>query len=136
MFRRLCLALPLVLATTALAGCQETPRTTIPDPVPTVKPFSGTLTVNGGATHRFTTTATGNVTVEIKELTPTSTVMIGLSLGLWTGASCNMMVENPDAVLSTLLTGVSAATGEFCARVYDLGRLTAPTGYAIEVKHF
>ena len=135
MYRRLRRALPLVLATIAIAACEETPVTPIVNPDPTVKSFSGRVTVNGGVTHRFLTTASGNITVQIKTLSPSS-AMVGLWLGIWTGASCNMMIENPDAVVNTLLTGVTSATGEFCARVFDLGRLTEPSDYTVEVTHF
>jgi hypothetical protein len=47
-----------------------------------------------------------------------------------------MIIENQNAVLNTVVVGTAAATGEFCARVYDLGRLTAPTEYTLEVSHF
>jgi len=136
MLRRLFRALPLVFVTLATVSCDDPPITTIPDPPKTIRPFSGTLTINGGATHRFTTTASGNITVQIKGLAPVDTVVIGLSLGIWTGASCNMQVENPSAALNTTITGSAAATGEFCARVYDLGRLAASTNYTLEVTHF
>ena len=130
MFRRLVRALPVVLLPLAAAACDDPPITTIPDPPVTVRPFSGTLTVNGGAT------ASGEIKVQIKALTPVDTVLIGLSLGVWTGASCNMQVENQNAALNTTVTGIAAATGEFCARVYDMGRLGESTNYTIEVTHF
>ena len=137
MYRRLCRhALPLILAAIVMAACETPMNTIIEPPTPTIRTFSGTLTVNGGGTHRFLTTATGEIKVQLKALAPVDTVVVNLSLGVWTGASCNMIIENQNAVLNTVVVGTTAATGEFCARVYDLGRLTAPTEYTLEVSHF
>jgi hypothetical protein len=134
-FRR---TLPLLLATTVLAACEPDtgPGPIVTPPDPTVRSFSGTLTVNGGVTHRFTTLGSGDIRVRLTTLAPDATVVVNLSLGVWTGASCNMMIENQTAVVNTVVVGVAAATGEFCARVFDLGRLVAPTDYTIEVNHF
>ncbi len=131
-FRRV---LPLVLAACAVAACDDPPPTLIEEPDPTVKTFTGTLTVNGGATHRFITTASGEVKAQLKVLVP-DTVPVGLWLGVWTGASCNMIVENQSAVVNTTVVGVTSATGEFCARVFDPGRLTESVSYTIDVSHF
>ena len=130
------LSLLAVAALTATA-CETT--TTPPDPIlppPTVVPFSGTLTINGAATHRFSSTIAGEIDVRLKTLAPDSTVTIGLNLGVWTGASCSIVIADDNAILNALLVGTSTAGGEFCARVSDVGKLTAPTDYLIEVTHF
>ncbi len=137
MRRRLRHARPLVLlAALTLAACEETPIIE-PDPVEEVpEAFTGTLTINGGITHRFTTKGSGDINVTLKALTPNTTAVF-LSLGVWTGASCNLGIVEENALPNTKLTGNATAAGEFCTRVADdLGRLTGSVTYEIEVKHF
>ena len=137
MRRRLHPALPLVLlAALTTAACEET-SIIEPDPPELVTvAFSGTLTVNGGVTHRFTTRGSGDINVTLKTLTPGATA-VGLSLGVWTGASCNLNIVEANALPNSKLTGNATASGEFCTRVADdLGRLTDPVTYDIEVTHF
>ena len=137
MRRRLRHALPLVLlAALTTAACEDTPIIE-PDPPELVTvPFSGTLTVNGAVTHRFTTQGSGDINVTLKTLTP-DTTGVGLSLGAWTGASCNLTIVEANALPNSKLIGNATASGEFCTRIADdLGRLTGPVSYEIEVTHF
>ena len=136
--RRLRHALPLLaLAAMAVGGCETT---TSPPPPPAVDPvtktFSGTLAVNGAAVHTFTPTEIGEINVTLKVLDPVSTVTIGMGLGVWTGTSCTIHIADDQAILNELLIGTATGEGEFCARLYDVGQLTAPTDYTIEVRHF
>jgi hypothetical protein len=34
------------------------------------------------------------------------------------------------------VTGTAQQTGNFCVRIYDVGKLTASTNYTIDVTHF
>jgi hypothetical protein len=34
------------------------------------------------------------------------------------------------------VTGTAQSVGQFCARVYDVGKLTAPTDITLDVTHF
>ena len=136
MHRRLCAFLVVTFAAISVAGCEAPPFIKPTEPTPTTVSFSGTLTVNGGATHRFTAQAAGTINLRLKTLAPVTTVTVGLWLGVWTGASCNMVLQNENAVLDTVMIGAANASGEFCARVYDVEKLTAPTDYTIEISHF
>jgi hypothetical protein len=126
-----------LLATLGLAGCETT---MVDDPVQEPErqtaTFSGTLSVNGAATHRFTTTASGDITVTLKTLTPSGTPTVGLALGVWTGASCNLVITHESAAANANLIGTGTASGEFCTRIHDAGRLIAPADYTIEVTYF
>jgi hypothetical protein len=121
----------------AFVGCETT---MVDDPVQEPErqtaTFSGTLSVNGAATHRFTTTASGDITVTLKTLTPVGTPRVGLALGVWTGASCNLHITNESAAANANLIGTGTASGVFCTRVFDAGRLIAPAEYTIEVTYF
>ena len=138
MRQRLCHALSLVgLAAVAMAGCETT---TVPPPPPTVDPikvnFSGTLPVNGATVHRFVPTEVGEIDVRLTVLAPVSSVSIGMGLGIWTGTSCNVLIADDNAIQNALLIGTATGAAEFCARLYDVGKLTEPTDYTIEVTHF
>jgi hypothetical protein len=130
--------LPIVaLAALALAGCETTTSPPVPDPPdPTTLTFTGTVTISGAVTHRFTTTMAGEINVRLQTLAPVSTVIIGMGLGVWTGASCNVLIADDEAIQNELLIGTGTASGEFCIRVFDVGRLTAPTDYTLAVMHF
>ena len=133
-FRALLLLAPLA------AGCggddsDDTP--TAPTPVAVTETFSGTLTPNGGRTHEFAVQQAGTVTAKLAALSPDDTVVIGLMLGTWNGASCAAIIPNDKAALNTSVVGTAQQTGMFCARVYDAaGTLPAATDYTIEVTHF
>ncbi len=136
MRRRLRHAFPIVLfAALTTAACEDT-SIIEPDPPELITvPFSGTLTVNGAVTHRFTTQGSGDINVTLKTLTP-GTAGIGLGLGVWTGASCNIGIADDNALATSKLIGTATASGEFCTRVADVGRLTGSVTYDIEVTHF
>ena len=137
MFRRLRRACSMVaLATLASAGCETTTTPQEPDPpTPTTLSFSGALTIHSATTHRFST-GPGEINVRLKVLAPVETVIIGMALGEWTGATCNIRIADDNAVFNALLIGSATASGEFCARIYDVGKLAEPTDYTIDVTHF
>ena len=126
-------------ATCAAAACgrdnilNPTPGT---PPVSITEPHDGTVTVNGGFTQPFTVSTIGTVTAKITVLAPDDTVTVGLSLGTWNGATCTLIITNDAAVLNTTVTGTAQSIGQFCARVYDVGKLTAATDFTIEITHF
>jgi hypothetical protein len=126
------------LAVTA-AACSglidELPTT--PDPVITTETFTGTLTVNGGRTHAVFTSATGAITATLTSLgdTPPDTT-VGFSLGTLAGASCNIVLANDQAVVTSVLNGtVSTLGGQLCVRLYDVGSLSGPVDYTFTVSH-
>jgi hypothetical protein len=132
-FRALLLLAPLA------AGCGDDDPTTptAPTPVAVTETFSGTLTRNGGITHEFAVQQAGTVAVKLAALAPDDTVIVGLSLGTWNGAVCQVILPNDKAALNTTVTGSAQNTGFFCARVYDAtGALAGATDYSIEVTHF
>jgi hypothetical protein len=127
----------VALAALAAGGCETTTSPPIGDPPEEVNlTLTGTLTIAGSVTHRFTTTRATEINVRLQDLAPVDTVTIGLGLGEWTGASCNVRIADDEAIQNELLIGTGTAAGEFCARVYDVGRLTAPTEYTLAVRYF
>jgi hypothetical protein len=123
----------------AAAGCgsdnllNPTPGT---PPTSVTESFTATVTVNGAITQPFTVSTIGTVTARLSALSPDDTVTVGLSLGTWNGAACALTITNDAAVLNTTVTGTAQTVGQFCARVYDVGKLTAATDYTIDITHF
>jgi hypothetical protein len=136
MSRRLRALFPVLTLAASLAACETTPPIEPEDPQKVTLQFTGTLTVNGAITHRFTTRGLGDITVTLKSLGPVGTPPVGLALGVWTGASCNLIIVNENAATDASLIGTATAAGEFCTRIADQGRLTEPASYGIGVTHF
>ncbi len=111
---------------------------TTPDPVIVTDTFSGSINVNGAATHNVFTGATGVVTARIESLGDNPPAKIGFALGtLGTGGTvCSLVLVNDNAVVTSEVTGtVSTLAGSLCVRVYDVGALTESVSYTVTVTH-
>jgi len=102
--------------------------------------FTGTLSTNGAFQHIFTINTLGAVTVTITSLAPTSTQIVGLSLGVWTGSQCSTSPQTGGASNDTASTGSSitlnaTAAGNLCSRLYDVGFITTPVLYTMSITH-
>jgi hypothetical protein len=109
---------------------------TTPDPVITTETFTGTLTINGGATHQFFTAASGGITATLTSLGDEPPSRVGFSMGTMAGSTCTIVLRNDNAVVSSVLTGtVSTLQGALCVSVYDTGALTKSVDYTFTVSH-
>ena len=128
--------LAVLLAIGASACSNDTTTPTTPTTAVTVTDtFAGPLTQNSGATHSFSTAASGNVSALITNLSPTSSIIVGLSLGTWNGASCSIVLVNDKATQTSSLLGTASGSGTLCVRVYDVGNITEPITYEVQVTH-
>jgi hypothetical protein len=132
-------SLSLILLAVALAtGCgSDNSNPVAPTPPPSVtEVFSGTVTINGANTVPFTVQQTGQVSATLTTLSDT-TATIGLSLGTLNAfGSCQIIITNDNATQGVSVIGTATSTGNFCARVFDAGRLAAPVDYQVSVTHF
>jgi hypothetical protein len=137
MFRRLGRVLSLIaLAAVSAAGCETTTSTTPEEPPDKIVfSLSNTLPITGAVTHHFATGA-GEINVRLKVLAPVESVVIGMAMGVWTAGSCEVKIADDNAVFNALLIGTARDPAEFCVRMYDVGKLTEPTDYTIEITHF
>jgi hypothetical protein len=94
------------------------------------------LTVNGAATHPFAVGEAGPATAALTSLAPNEEAVIGLSLGTWNGTTCQIVLANDSAKQNASVVGDARNAGNFCLRVYDVGKLTAPTDYSVTVTHY
>jgi len=93
------------------------------------------VTVNGAVTQPFVVLTAGSVVARIAALEPTDAV-VGLSIGSWNGVACQIVLANDNAANGASVTGTATVTGNYCVRVYDVGKLTQAAGYQITVTHF
>jgi ABC-type Fe3+-hydroxamate transport system substrate-binding protein len=117
-----------------LAGASTTPAN------PSTEAFTGTLSQNGAFTHIFTITTLGAVTVSINNLAPNTSQVVGLSLGVWTGAACSTSPQTGGSASDVATTGSTitlnaTAAGNLCARLYDVGFITTPVLYTMTITH-
>jgi ABC-type nitrate/sulfonate/bicarbonate transport system permease component len=137
MLRLLLRSVILVAALTATSACDDNEITTptLPTPDPITETFSGAINPNGAATHTFSATTAGNVTATLTAVGPDSATVIGFSLGYWNGTSCTTVTASDAAQQPAVLYGTATQAGQFCVRVYDVGRFTENTTYEITVVH-
>jgi hypothetical protein len=139
MRRRAVLLLALVFELAGAVACgdeNDAVTTPTPDRPTTTETFTGTLTVNGAATHPFVATGSGQITLTLTTLSPDAAARIGVSLGTFNGTACQIVITNDNATQGATVIGVAGASGNFCARVQDVGRLTEPTDYTLTIVHF
>jgi hypothetical protein len=128
----------LLLAPLA-AACGDDNVTSGPspqEPVAVTEQFNESLNPNGGRTYPFIVQQAGSVIARLSVLSPDDTVTVGLSLGTWNGQVCQIILANDAALLNTSITGTAQQTGQFCVRVYDIGKLTASTDFTVDITHF
>ena len=129
----------LVFAIVLTGACGNDNTVTIPTPTtPTVvtDTLTGVLTRNGATTFPFAVPSAGTVTAILASLTPNSTLVIGLGIGTWNGAACQMILANDRATQGTAVTGNISSAGNLCVRVYDaVGNIVDPQSYQINVTH-
>jgi hypothetical protein len=143
--RRLIPAVLLAAMLAVVAGCDEDNPITTPTTNPTTptttttttETFTGTLNMNGAATFPFVAGAGGTVTATLTTVAPDSTIAIGLSLGSWTGSSCQISIANDSATQTAVVTGTVSAPASLCVRVYDTGKVTAaqPLSFTVTIVH-
>lgn len=127
--------LAIVLASFACNSDDDNiPTNPTPPPTTTVT-FSGTVNRNGAVTHTFATQASGTVTATLTTLSPDSALRIGLALGTWNGAVCQIVLPNDNATQGTVVTGGVSALGNLCVRIYDVGNVVDPVAYEVTVVH-
>ena len=118
------------------AGCDdETPTSPNPPPANVTETFTGTIAQNGAQTHQFSTVSSGTVTATLKTLAPDNALVVGFSLGNWNGTACQIVLANDAATAGAVLNGTVSAAGNLCLRVHDVGNLTTPAAYTVEVVH-
>jgi hypothetical protein len=134
MFARFAGALALAVAGSLAVGCHgiTSPSNN------TVDPFSGTIAPGGGVGHFFAASKTGEYTVKITALAPTSNALLGLALVAGNNdGSCTTSIfqQNNFSSLNTQALGGQIISGKYCVLVYDVGAISTTQTYTITVSH-
>jgi len=127
----------LLIGALLAAGCDNDPDTpdTPTEPDPIVDTFTGSINVNGAATHVFAVPRTGVVTATLTTVTPDATIQVGFGLGTWNGSACKMELVKDDGLQGNAVTALTNGAGTLCARIYDVGKMTESLGYVLTVSH-
>jgi hypothetical protein len=133
----------LAVAVLAMGACSNdtlSSLTTPTTPQSFTDTFTGTLSRNGAFTHSFTTLGLGAVTASIVTLAPNTTQIVGMSLGVWTGSACSTSPATGGSSSDVASTGSSitlnaTAAGSLCVRLYDVGFISDPVLYTLQVQH-
>jgi hypothetical protein len=128
------LAMAVALSTVACGSGTTTP-TTPTTPVSSTDTFAGALTPNGAASFPFTTAASGSITATLATLAPNSTLVVGLALGTWNGNSCQILLAKDSATQSSFIVGQASQSSTYCVRIYDVGNVTDPQTFELQVNH-
>jgi hypothetical protein len=98
--------------------------------------FSGTLQVGGANRHPFTSSKTGEISVKLTALAPTSNALIGL---LWTQAAndgtCAGLLQQAFAQLNVPAIAGPVSSQRYCIIVQDIGGISVPQTYTLVVSH-
>jgi hypothetical protein len=124
----------LLAAVLAACGGSDNPNPTAPTVDTVTEQFSGTLTVNGAQTHTFTVPRQGGILAVLADLTPDGGV-VGFQLGTQNGTLCTAVISADTAAEGTRIVGATSTSGEICVRIYDVGQLSAPVEYTIQVEY-
>lgn len=127
----------VIAAIAVMSACDnnDISTPTLPTPDPITEAFSGSINPNGAATHTFSATTAGSVSATLTAVGPDSATIVGFVLGFWNGTSCTQVTANDAALQATILYGTATQAGQFCVRVYDVGRITENATYEITVVH-
>jgi hypothetical protein len=131
--------LAVMMAALAAAACDKTPTEPDPGPLPiqVTEKFSGTLTKNGAVIFPFPVEQIGTVTATISALLPDPPPLVGLSVGMWSGTTCQVVLDSAQASRGSMVSGDVNAAGMLCARIYDsAGTLTEPATFELTVTHY
>ena len=120
-----------------MGACNNTPVVNSPVVVglPVTDSFSGTLSKNGAFTHAFSIASLGSITAAIVALAPNSAQIVGLQLGVWNGTSCTASSSTDVATTGSSITLTASSAGVVCVRLYDVGFISEPVLYQLQVVH-
>lgn len=98
--------------------------------------FTGTLTIGGTNIHAFTVNQIGGLKVTL--VSEDTAVAVLLSVGTpsaATGQCVPLGSATTAAGAAAQLSGTATTTGQFCVSIADIGNLTGPVVYTINVLH-
>ena len=103
--------------------------------VTTTDNYSGTLAIGESATHAFPAAGSGTISISVTALAPNSAVLMGLGVGIWDGATCQIQLSTNQAKLAETYQATISTAGNYCIVLGDAGNLVESTTYTVQVIH-
>lgn len=98
--------------------------------------FTGTLTIGGANIHPFTVNQVGGLKVTLVSEDTSVAVLVSVGTPSAATGQCVPLGSATTAAGSTpQLSGSATTTGQFCVSIADIGNLTGPVVYTINVLH-
>lgn len=131
---------PVALALALMgAACDNSGTATSPDPVTLrTETFSGSVDPGGVASHRFTVVQQGEVDITLTTAGPPATITMGLGVGTPSATGCDLNISGgsvPAQASTTPQLIGTAAPGDLCVAIYDIGNQVATVNYTLTVAH-
>ncbi len=126
-----------LLAVVVMAsGCAKTvitSPTSTADTATLLKEFSSQVLPGGSASRDFDITVAGPIGVTLKTTTPAGITM-GVGVGIpRSNGSCALSAAVETVAGAAAQITIPAEKGTYCAKVYDLGTLSAPVPFTISI---
>ena len=100
--------------------------------------FTGTVATGGSRAFMFTVVNPGDISVVITELGPTSTLVMGISLGYWEAATqtCVEQLQTTTATVNVAFAATPSSPGEYCTAIFDTGNVVVTSDFKLTVTHY
>jgi hypothetical protein len=121
-------------------GCDnsDSGSDTAPSPPVVTVTFTGSVDPGGLAFHRFTVAQQGEVDITLTAAGPPATITMGLAVGIPSATSCDLRISGGNVAVQAGATPQlvgTAAAGDLCVAIYDVGNQTAAVMYSVTVAH-
>jgi hypothetical protein len=104
--------------------------------------FTGTIPVQGTTNpgHAFSTNKTGEYTVKVTALAPSSGSFFGTVLAQGTSdgncvGNLPILQQNSFSTVNTPVLGGAIIPGRYCLFLFDIGVFTSPQTYTVTISH-
>ena len=91
---------------------------------PITENVGGSLDVGNANYHPFTISRSGDFSVTLNSLDPTSSATVGVGLGTFTNSVCTLQFTNNGFRVGAVYTNSLSGAGAYCVAIYDIGNLT------------
>ena len=100
--------------------------------------FTGSVKTGGSTAFHFAVVNPGELQVAITELGPTSTLVMGISLGFWDATTevCVETLKTTTATVNVAYAANPSQPGEYCAAVFDTGNVVVTSDFKLTVTHY
>lgn len=137
MFRACCLSLLGGVIFASACGSNTSTSPTV-EPPSTTEVWSGSLTVGASRYYSFNVPLTGNVSVQLTQLTQggaNTSEQVTIGLGAPRGTDCSVSGQVVAGASDTpILTGQQSA-GIYCIRIWDDSQLTNTATFSVNINH-